>query len=409
MYIKINGIKIDKYNEVKVSSHYNSIASTFTFKVYFDPNNAQHRAAFRPDRYQPCEVWHENILIITGRCICSSFKDSAVQQLVSISGYSKTGVLEDCPCVYMPLQSDGLSLKSIAEQACRHYGINVIVDKEVADICNQPIATTTPEIDETVKYYLDVLCSQRNVILSHTNKGDLLLTKSKAGLLLTNTTTLVKPLITTIDTELDGLDTTANGNTINKTERAVLFNFSNGNKNTHWTDMELVFNGQKMHSDIVVMGQAADGSNATENEPVVNPYVPIDDFARRTTKYNRNNAAGIPYRGLRPLNKKQSSGDTNTTEIAARNVLSDELKSCTLSISVKGWTLGGNLITPNQMVTVVNPNCYLYNKTKFFIQDVDFEGDEKKDTAHITCVIPEAYNNDPVKNIFGDNIINQTK
>lgn len=413
MIIKVGGHVISKYNEVNISLHYDSIASTFRFKYYFDPSNPSHRAISFPGRYQTCQIWHENILLITGRILINEFSDSAVKELSTIAGYSITGVLEDCPCVFTPLESINLSLRSIAEACCRHYDIKVVVDPEVKDICDTPIPTSTPEVDETVKHYLDVLCSQRNVILSHTAKGELLLTKSKSGKMLTNKTNFVKVQPTPLGRaagggqDIEGApESTIAVTEVKQVDRAVLWDFTNTTKT--WLKMHLSANIQKMHSDIVVMGQATTG-NAVESKPLFNPYVVQDDFAKRTTQTNSDHAAGLPMRGIRPLNKKQSSGDTNTSEQAARNILADELKNITLKVEVNGWVLGGNLITPNQLITAQNPDCHLYKKTKFFIQDVDLSGDENSDTASITCVLPECYNNDPVVNQFGDNTINKTK
>lgn len=71
-----------------------------------------------------------------------------------------------------------------------------------------------------------------------------------------------------------------------------------------------------------------------------------------------------------------------------------------LTIKVEGWELNGNLIVPNQLITVQNPDVYLYEPTTFFIQEVDLMGNETYETATMRCVVPEAFNDDPVKYIF---------
>ncbi len=418
MKLKIAGYTIDKYNEVSVSLHYNSVASSFRFKVQFDPNNSVHKKLFKPYSYHSCQLYYQNILLITGICLVGHYEDGAVESLVNISGYSKTGVLEDCVVVANPAQSVNLTLKQIAEKVCAHYKISVKIDPEVADVCNQVIPDSTPDIDEKIKGYLDKLCSQRNVILSHTTTGELLFTKSKAGKLLTNESTMVRVSPTSLTSELEGApDFNASGNVQKSVNRPVLYKFQTGD--SIWTRMVLNTNGQRMHSDIVVFGQAS-GGNAAQSQTLINPYVPVilptnSSAIKRidTTAIDSSlagapsgnaviapDSSGLPVRGQRPINKIQSSGDTITTDKAARNFLADELKTLTLTIDIASWVLGGNLITPNQMITAINPNCYLYKETKFFIQDVELRGDERSETATITCVVPEAYNDEVVKNIF---------
>lgn len=418
MELKIAGNTIDKYNDVTVNLKYDSIASTFGFKVYFDPDNSVHKTLFKPGMYHRCEIRHGDVLLLTGTALIGSFEDSEVQSLVNISGYSLTGILEDCPVVTTPLENNGLTFKEIAEKITAHYGISVIVDKEVATICNTVIAKSLPNQDQSVRSYLDDISKQLNIVLSHTPEGNLLLTRVKVGKMLTTVKTYVRIKPTARSSAIEGAPEFGAKEETTKVavSRAILFDFDKSVKqNPKWLNMKLKFDGQKMHSDILVVGQAGENTNnAPQSDREINPYVPaqiakaeviINKVIPFTTEIQGSPSSlnildTTPKRGIRPRTEIQTKGDDNTAPLMARSILSDELKNITLSIEVEGWTLNDNLITPNQMITVINPSIFLYFKTQFFIQDVSFSGNEAKETAIITCVVPECFNKDIVKNIF---------
>ncbi len=97
MKLKIGSTDYDFFNGVRVTLTYDSVASVFGFSAYFDPNDPLHRKLFRPLRYQKCVASHNGETLITGRVLSMSFKSEAQKSLVTISGYSMTGILEDCP------------------------------------------------------------------------------------------------------------------------------------------------------------------------------------------------------------------------------------------------------------------------------------------------------------------------
>ena len=101
MELKIGGQKIQHFNHVAVSLRYDSVASVFSFNFYFDPSNADHKAMFKPGMYPDVTIEHAGELLITGTLLSYSFSSSPVRQLLSISGYSKPGVLEDCVSAWL--------------------------------------------------------------------------------------------------------------------------------------------------------------------------------------------------------------------------------------------------------------------------------------------------------------------
>lgn len=341
MILKIQNKEVKLYNQFSVHLKYDTVASTFSFNYYFNPDNADFRALLRPGKYPSVKVEHNGERLITGTLLNYQFASEASRQLTAVSGYAKAGVLEDCqipPSLY-PLQSDGLTLKEITQKLIQPFGINLIVDSSVVDKVNASYETATANASESIKSYLSELASQRHVILTHNEYGDLVMTEAKA-------------------------------------QKAAIFDFVKGMPGVK---MKLEFNGQKMHSEISVQRQAKKDDPNGESSSIKNPY-----------------AAGT----FRPRVEKQSTGDEMNTPLATRNALSEELKEIKLLIELEGWTLNDKIVRPNNIITVLNPDLFLFKKTNFFIESVEYSGDNESESAVLTCVVPEVYNNQTPNNIF---------
>jgi prophage tail gpP-like protein len=142
--------------------------------------------------------------------------------------------------------------------------------------------------------------------------------------------------------------------------------------------MSLSFNGQAMHSDITVLKQAsASGGNAGQFN-VANPFV---------SKY-------------RPKVSIQSSGDDITTEQAAKRELASEISSIVLTISLSSWEYKGQLLQPNTVISVVDPDLGMPNKTKWFIEEVSFRGNQESQTSELKCVLPSVHDGSKPINVF---------
>lgn len=402
MKLRIAGHTIKTYNEVTVNLKYDSILDSFSFLVYHDPADPVHQEIFKPGNYAPCTIHYGGLLIMTGTVV--SYKAVSAgnppKTLLAISGYSKTGVLNECPCVTVPLQNDGLSFKQICEAACKHYNIKVITDPEVSQICNTVFSQSCPEPDETVLHYLDSLATQLNVVLSHTNDGQLLLTQHKSGKTYTDSKTLVNTNPTPFDSSLTGAPQQRVSAPRQQVDRAVLFDFSEPGS---WTKMSFEFNGQQIHSDAVVIAQKqTTDTNTIQTTPVFNPIYTINTAVQNSNKYNATNDTGlVDQRGQRPTTQIQTQGNDNTAPLTGRAIIGEELKNITWFIDVDDWTLNGNLITPGQIVTVTNPEVFLYKKTKLLIQEALLHGKGDEDeTATLVCVLPECFNQDEIKSPF---------
>jgi prophage tail gpP-like protein len=333
------------FNNFSLNLKFDSVADTFGFEFYFDPKNKEHAEMACVSHFHEATVEHNEETLVTGFILSQNFKASAKKELASVGGYSKPGVLEDSSISpeMFPLQADGLNLIQITQKLIKPFKIKLIVDPAVQSRASKVIPKTTASATSSIKDYLTELATQRNIIITHNEKGDLLFTEAKTN----------QPPLFHIDSGIPG------------------------------TEMEVNFNGQGIHSHITVMKQASSkGGNAAEHT-IKNPYCPVAYVKRYKTII-------------------QSSGDDNTISQAAKQALAEELKNITLTITTDRWEVDGKILRPNNIITVKNPEIFLYKKTTWFIESINYTGDEKKMVAVLTCVLPEVYNGKTPKNVFVD-------
>jgi prophage tail gpP-like protein len=336
--IKINRKEYTFFETYSIDLHFNAISSSFTFTALFEPDSKVHRDLFKPLSFPLIEIFESGKLILTGYIVNNKFNKSAKSKSIPISGYSKTGLLEDCkiPQSVYPIQFENLSLVEIANKLCNPYGINVIVDSSVTEEANAIFDIEAAKETDTVKAYLASLCNQKNLSLSHNEKGDLLITRVKAN---SNPVQFYK----------------------------------------NYTNATLDTNGQGMFSEVLVMKQSGIDTDNAGEQVIANPFI---------TRFRSSTVI-------------QSSGTDNDTELVAKNVLSKQLQNISLSLNTDKITFdNGDLIRPNNIITIQDNELYLFRRTKFFIESVTLRGDKNSDTASLKCVLPEVYTKETPVNIF---------
>jgi len=337
--------RVLKFNNFTFTLKHNSVASPFTFNAFFDTDDAAHKELYCVDHYHDMTLDFGTQRLITGTLTNNGFKRAAKKQPASISGYARPGVLEDCniaPTEY-PLQSNGLSLKNITEKLIRPFKLDLVIDPEVADKVNKTFDTASASNTQTIQAFLAQLCQQKDLILSHNEFGALLITKAKTN---------QKPILE--------------------------FDFTKGS--LPGTEAEFEFDGRAMHSHIYVVGQSSiKGGNAREALER-NPYVPVV---------------------FRPKVITQSSGDDNDSSLTARREIAKELRGIKLTIKTDRWIINEKIIRPNNIITIIDPELYIFVKTTFFIESISFVGNNEKTTATLNCVLPEVYTNEiPTTTIY---------
>lgn len=376
IFDRIRNRKIEFFNSWNIHLRFDAIASPFSLDYFYDPN-AQNFQEIKDlscvGHYHICYLYHDGELLLTGYILSIKFHEQAIPTLVTISGYALPGFLEDCsiptdeaidnalsagnlkiaggtpkPYCY-PIQDDSLTLRQIATKYLAPFKLGFTVDSSVSSLMDEVFDHTEAKPKDSVKSLLTELCAQKNINISHDERGNIVFTKVKTNL---------KPLL----------------------------NFDNPKGNSiPGTQMDLIFDGQRMHSQITVMKQADVEADNSGQATVHNPFVP---------------------HVFRPKTIIQSSGSDVDTALAAKNALAEELKSIRLNISLSTWKNSENkIIKPNNVLTVINPRVYMFNKTKWFIEAVTLKGDQKALTSTIECVPPFVYDGtDPVYFFKGINL-----
>ena len=363
MRITIDGKNCDFFTAGSVSLKLDSIASTFEFSLRFSANNTDHQEILKPLQYKDVLIYNsKDKLIFTGTLLNHRFVSDKGRNLVVVTGYSKSGILEDVtiPISEYPLENNGKSFIEIARRLCGIYGIGVVVSAQAQSISKTTVVDskdgvqedsefesikakskhifgrTSAEPTETIKNYLAKLAGQKNIILSHNEKGEVLIFQPS----------------------------------YNQKPR---YFFTKGNS----LKMEAEFNGQGLHSEINVVRQPSD-----------------DNQGASTADKAKNNLIGK----YRPTTKLLSSGEDLDTSNSARNEIASELKQ---SISVK-VELQGLLdeIYPGEIVNVHNHYIYSYAYNRFMVDEITLKFDEKSETTELSLVVPESFNGGLIRNIL---------
>jgi len=342
--IKINGKNYTNFNNVSIELTYDAIASTFSFDGYFDPKNIEHRELYRPLSFHNIQIFKDKKLILTGYILSHKFKASAVNQLVPVSGYSKTGILSDVsiPTDKYPLEANNRSLYDICLRLCKPFGITVVIDDDAVENGTKLYEKSTSEGKGSIAEYLAEIACQRNLIITHTAGGALRIARPR-------------------------------------TQTASIATYSEGMPSV---DMEIGFDGQGMHSELSVLRESTVGSSLEGESKKINPII----------------------RQYRPLVKEQSKGDAGDTENATENAISGELKSIVLTINTDRWEwFDGRkytMIKPDHYIKVQSPSCFLSKPSDWFVQKVVLTENTEGRTATLTCVMPETFTENQPKNIF---------
>lgn len=274
----INGQEFTNFVINDLTLIYNAITSTFGF-------SGLDNYAPKPLTYPKIEIFHDDELILTGTILNQSTVDEEKPTLVSVSGYSKAGVLDDCtiPLSAMPMQLDNMSLKEICGKLLPLYDLKFTFENSVADLMNKKFEKVNFDYDKTLKSIIVELATERGIFVNHTAKGEIRFTDSSASNL-------------KIVDHFEDLGT---------------------------MKIDLDINGQSMHSEISMLSGTDDGSITEGEITLKNPYC--------TAK--------------RPIIYKMTTGDSVDIKEAVRLKLSSELRGIVLKIETTKFIKPGNLIT----------------------------------------------------------------
>ncbi len=387
-------LEITKFEDIDISLKFDSVASTFKFRMLFDSNDPLYAELLAPSHMHECSIYYvhdqpgtymdiretgfgkqrrfkrvfrftTDELIITGFALSTVFKSSAKPQYVEVGGYSKPGLLGDCdiPTSAYPLQSDGLSFRQIVNKILPYFSnsfrggfsfeikssradsvfesasdgevsIKSLLAQATSDADEDLGKTTAPE-SKNVLSYLKELGIQKNLTMGCDRAGNLI-----------------------VDIAYTGKD--------------YLFTIGTGSKPIRAREITCTYNGQEMHSQIELVGQP------DKVDPKNFPYAIV-----------HNPLCKIVFR---PKVVTMSSGTDNTIKQAAESELGAELKNIPLVILLDSPIANGKFITPNNMIQILHRDCYLYRPSEWFIEEMHYVKNSKSEDCTVTAVLPGVYN-----------------
>lgn len=399
-------LSVTFFDEISIRLKYDSVCSTFAFKMFFDPNNEVHSELAAVSHIHECKIYYvhekegkyainensektvsgqtKDELIITGYVLSQKLSNGPNPSYLEIGGYSKAGVLQDCdfPTKAYPLETNGLSFRDIVKNKVLPYFKNesgfgfriksshadsVFLDDENDNLPNLYSTFATKlrnrqliNISET----LDKLNKLADFDLQKTNVDSNNKDRS------TNILSYLKELAIQKDMILS---TDIFGNLIVNDPYIgdkYLFEIGTGNNEVKCMDMETSYNGQLLHSDIEVQSPVdKDGGNQGYFS-ISNPLVPIV---------------------YRPKSVTLTSGNDTDCETVARRTLRSELSAVSLKITLDTPSVNGRFIMPNNTVLVKDARNYLYNASKWFVEEVEYEKNADGEKCTVFCVMPSVY------------------
>lgn len=274
------------FTKYSVELNFSKVGSTFQFSGT-KPILTNQLTYPKVQIFRTNEEDNSEELILTGVLLNQPRTMSAKPSEYSFNGYSLTGVLEDCSLSVDSTQFNKLSIKEIIEKVLSPFSLLLSYTDNVSEDINKSTEEVNANLTDTCKTFINSLVSQKNIILSHNNKGELLLTRK--------------------DLE----------------EQTPAYTFVEGEKG--FLSATLTINGQEMHSQIKVLREASSNPDAAEFT-IKNPYI-VNSF--------------------RPLSKIQTSGDVFDVQKSARMELNKELARIRVTIESLIFVNSGETIIVN--------------------------------------------------------------
>jgi len=246
----------------------------------------------------------DNGIIFTGVMVSHEFESNAEQNEVTVSGYSTTGILNDCqvPVSAYPIQIKNKSVEDVAKTICSIFNVELVIDSLALSDASVVLSRTEISPNQKAGEYLSSICALKNLILSHTSRGELLITK------------------------------------INVNQKPIAY-LQEGDAVI--TSLSLSVNGQDIHRTIYVMGQQGITDNIKSQASLTN--IMVDVWSKRSSLI------------------EQTRGDGNQSLTAVRQALANELKNITVRINIRGWYLNDILPVPGNSLKLLAKSIFLYD------------------------------------------------
>jgi len=352
MKVKINNTFYVSLIRITVERVLNSVTSGFSFETRFDPEDENHRKAFKPLSYSTVQIFADDgTRLLTGYAVNHSFNSESLTKSITITGYCNTGILNACniPKSKYPLERQDISISELADDILNAFNIswvqgsNLIGEienfslptrQELTNVLNIPFKKVEAQPSDSVAEFFIKLAKQKNVVVSNNTYGQLVFYRPNLS-------------------------------------KAPRWSLTKNNS----LSMRLDTSTQGMHSNITVLRQFSGYTTDTTPEfSVENPL--IGKF--------------------KPSVSVLTSGSETETPEAAKQRLGSELKGINLTVVLEGIVK----IDTGDILLVQNNEVYLYYKTRMVVRVVRYKELPEGKTTELVLNLPQTYTGEVPKQIF---------
>ena len=173
--VLVDGVRFRFWSELRLTRSLDSM-DTLEFSAPFEPDDPAFRETFRPFSFKPLVVTVGGVPLFTGTLVGVVPSLSRGSTTVSVSGYSRPGVLEDCtpPASAFPVEFNAQDLPGIASALCQPFGIQATFDGPGGSVFERAAA----DPGENVLGFLSGLAQQRGLVVSSDPDGRALFQQS---------------------------------------------------------------------------------------------------------------------------------------------------------------------------------------------------------------------------------------
>lgn len=327
--LSINGERFRFWEGVRIKRSLDSFDS-IQFGAPFEVENAAFRSTFRPFSYQGIVVTVGGEPLFTGTMVGVNPSMEADKRIVSVTGYSLPGVLNDCnsPSSDFPLEFNGQKIGGIARVICAPFGLSVEVTANEGPVFERVASGPAKK----AYAFLATLAKQRNSVISSTPAGKLLMQQS---------VTPGRPVARLVQ------------------------------GSAPLTGVAPEFRPQEYYSHVTGIQPALVGVGG----------------GKYTVKNSR--LEGV----IRPFNFSADDTLTadikEATEAKAGRMFANAVS---YSVSLSTWRdHAGNLWAPNTTITLNAPGAMVYSDYEFIVRSVEFIQESSAESAVLTLVLPGAF------------------
>lgn len=327
--IEIDEKRFEFWTQLRIKRSIDSL-DAISFTAPFEPNAPGYRETFRPYAYKPLRVYVGITPLLTGTAISMHPSSANNGDIITVSGYSLPGVLQDCtaPASSFPLEFSGITLKDIARAVAAPFGLTVDFADEPGDKFDQIAMKPTDRVFD----FLADLARQRNLIISSTENGELRFWRSKPA-----------------------------GNPVATLEHGK----------SPVMSIDPNFNEQEYYSHITGISFVATGVPGAQYTDK-NPYLPGT---------------------VRPFTFGASDTDNIDIKTAVNAKIGRMFTNAiSYRVEVASWRdTGGALWQPNTTINIYAPPVFVYNKYNFILRSVEFLRDRDSESAILELVPPGGF------------------